>query len=388
MCHREEEKPASPETAATFLRNVVFKAIGLFVALNLVWGGGGVAAKPVERVSLYNLVVPGRLRFPFGEDPIRSYNMSLSSLEAMFASHIIAGRPKSQSEYRVIIIGDSSIWGTLLKPDETLAGVLDQMGLRCGDKTMRFYNLGYPTLALAKDFLILRRALGYDPDAIIWSLTLEAFPRDKQLTSPQVAGNRLEAERAFQLAQLDYSFGDTPSFIDLLYKNSLAGSRREIADVLRLQFYGVMWAATGIDQFYPSSYPPALVDFNDDLKFNKWEPRLLSEKDLAFDLLEAGFKIAGDRPVLILNEPMLISQGRNSQIRYNFYYPRWAYDQYRELLAERAKSSGWLYLDMWDKIPPQEFTNSAIHLSAAGVKEYARLIQKDLSDSLCTLTSK
>ena len=60
--------------------------------------------------------------------------------------------------------------------------------------------------------------------------------------------------------------------------------------------------------------------------------------------------------MILVNEPMFISRGKNSDIRYNFFYPRWAYDQYRELLAEAAEKNGWRYLDVWDSIAPEEFT--------------------------------
>jgi len=69
---------------------------------------------------------------------------------------------------------------------------------------------------------------------------------------------------------------------------------------------------------------------------------------------------------LLVNEPMLISDGINSNIRYNFFYPRWAYDEYRQQLAEHAAARNWRYLDLWDLVPAVEFTNSAIHLTPAG----------------------
>jgi hypothetical protein len=68
-----------------FIRNVLIKALALFVAANLVW----VAWNPtglLGRISAYNLLFPGRQRFPFGENPAKSYNLSLYSLPAMFAS--------------------------------------------------------------------------------------------------------------------------------------------------------------------------------------------------------------------------------------------------------------------------------------------------------------
>ena len=65
----------------------------------------------------------------------------------------------------------------------------------CG-KTVHAYNLGYPTISLTKDLMILDQANSYQPDLVIWLTTLEAFPKEKQLSSPIVANN---AERVRQL---------------------------------------------------------------------------------------------------------------------------------------------------------------------------------------------
>jgi hypothetical protein len=35
-------------------------------------------------------------------------------------------------------------------------------------------------------------------------------------------------------------------------------------------------------------------------------------------------------------------------------------------LAQKAAQSGWNYLDAWDILPANEFTNSAIHLTPTG----------------------
>jgi lysophospholipase L1-like esterase len=70
--------------------------------------------------------------------------------------------------------------------------------------------------------------------------------------------------------------------------------------------------------------------------------------------------------MLLVNEPMLISDGLNSDIRYNFFYPRRAYDEYRSTLDELATANNWDYLDLWDVVPANEFTNSAIHLTPYG----------------------
>ncbi len=160
-----------------------------------------------------------------------------------------------------------------------------------------------------------------------------------------------------------------------LWDRTIIGSRRELADWFRLQLYGFLWAATGIDQEVPEEYPLRIEDFSDDDKFHELRPPLIDEY-LAFDILQSGIDMADGTPVLIVNEPMFISQGVNSDIRYNFYYPRWAYDGYRQMFAARSDQEDWEYFDLWDSIPSTEFTNTAIHLTPLGTKMLAERVGK------------
>jgi len=136
---------------------------------------------------------------------------------------------------------------------------------------------------------------------------------------------------------------------------------------MRLQTLGLAWTATGIDQDIPATIPLRKTDLADDLS---WEtlakPATLDDELLAMDVLAAGVARAQPLPVLIVNEPMFISHGQNSDLRYNSFYPRWAYDQYRQLLARAARTNGWAYLDLWDAIPPEQFTDTPVHLTPAG----------------------
>lgn len=362
-----------------FIRNVILKGLGIFVLFNLIWA----LLQPVHSggLSLYNTLLRGRERLPYGETPAESYNLSLYDLNAMFASHVLTAGQKPADEYRVIVIGDSSTWGTLLRPEETLAGQLDAANLTASGKKVRVYNLGYPTLSLVKDLMIIEEAVKYQPDLILWPVTLESFPKNRQLESPIVANN-LDRVRALQQ---EYGFDlsipqEKDSGLQQLFSNTIIGQRRALADNLRLQLYGILWSATGIDQVYPKEYPAAAVDLEADTTFNGWAGPDLHAEDLSYDLLQAGMKAAGEVPVILINEPMLVSSGANSQIRYNFYYPRWAYDQYRTQLASLAKENGWDYLDLWDAVPQTQFTNSAIHLSPAGVEMELQAIQPELEE--------
>jgi hypothetical protein len=159
------------------------------------------------------------------------------------------------------------------------------------------------------------------------------------------------------------------------WDRTIFGQRRTLADLIRYQIYGVLWAATGIDQDIPETYTPLQSDLSDEEAFYGMLPPTLNPDDLALDVLHGGFEMMGDRPVLLVNEPMYISRGANSDMRYNFYYPRWIYDQFRQLMLDESQANGWNYLDLWDMISPARFTNSAIHLDATGTSELAQLLQ-------------
>ena len=310
----------------------------------------------LNKVSLYNSIFPGRERLPFGENPAQAYNFSIGSLDAAFASHKLSGAgAKTSDMLRVITIGDSSSWGTLLRPEETLCGQLDGRTLSDG-RTIACYNLAYPTLSLAKDYLLLNRAIEYEPDLILWPITLESFPNDKQSDNALIQANWEEYRRLFPEK-------DLPAHDLTRMEKSIWGERREAADWLRLQLYGLMWAGTGIDQDYPEDYPAAQVDLEADNTFHGIEGPF-PEEMLAWDILEKGLNWAQNVPVLLINEPILISDGKNSEIRYNYYYPHEAYDSWHQSLITRAEENSWLFLDCWDSLEIQDFTNSAIHYNA------------------------
>ncbi|HSK67496.1 MAG TPA: hypothetical protein VK888_11230 [Anaerolineales bacterium] len=349
------------------LSGILLKTALLFVLFNVAFVF--IKDVPFGNLTLYNSIIPGRERFPFGETR-QSYNLSLFDLDAMFASHKLAGTKKEPHEYRVLLIGDSSVWGTLLTPEQTLAGQLNAGQVNACGKTVRAYNLGYPTISLTKDLLILNQARQYEPDLIVWLTTLEAFPKERQLSSPIVASNPEPVEQLITNYGLSLDPDDPALVRPSAWEQTFVGRRRAVADLVRLQVYGMLWAATGIDQVYPEDYEPAQTDF--EAGDDTFHGLTTLENALAFDVLEAGMSVAPK--VMLVNEPILVSNGTNNDIRYNFFYPRWAYDQYRSLLQGLADENGWKYLDLWDTVPANEFTNSAIHVTPAGEALVAREI--------------
>jgi hypothetical protein len=329
------------------------------------------------KVSAYNILFPGRPRLPFGENPSEAYNFSLFDLDAMFASHEISAGAKPPDEFRILVFGDSSVWGTLLRPEQTLSAQLNSMAPAYCDRATRFYNLGYPTISVTKDLMLMDYAARYQPDYILWLTSLEALPLEKQLDTPLVANNAPRIDSLVARYDLPLDLSDASLVRPSFWNRTLFGQRRALADLLRLQLYGVPWSATGVDQVYPS-YPPPKTDFEaDDIQFHDRQSPL-DESSLAYEVLESGMKDA-PAPILLINEPILISAGRNSELRYNFFYPRWAYDAWRTQLEERARTESWNYLDAWDLLSPAEFTNSAIHLTPAGEQILAQTILEQIN---------
>lgn len=359
-----------------FVGRVLLKAAALFVILNLIFAS--VNWEPIlGRVSIYNTFLPGRERLPYGENPAQSYNLSLNNVTAMLEAHVVA-RGKKDDEFRLLVIGDSSVWGVLLRPEDTLAGRINAGNYRTADgQRVVAYNLGHPIITVMKDLLILDAALAYEPDMILWLVTLDALPQEKQLYPPIVQQNAEQIRELIERYDLNVDPQDMRLVDRDFQERTIIGRRRDLADWLRLQMYAVPWYTTGIDQFYPEEYTPRTEDFDEDISWQGYdEPAPIT--DLSFDVIRAGIEHAGAVPVLLVNEPMFISTGENSDLRYNFFYPRWAYDQYRELLAGEAATHGWDYLDLWDAIPAEEFTDSPVHMTPEGETLLAEIIMQEI----------
>ena len=127
------------------LRRIIWKTILILLIINFSFPFINFINFP--EISFYNSVFHGRQRLPFGENPDLSYNLTLNDLDAMLASHIVAASD-SGSEYSIFLIGDSSIWGTLLENDATVSAKLQNYfnsEVPSKNGLIHIYNLGYPT---------------------------------------------------------------------------------------------------------------------------------------------------------------------------------------------------------------------------------------------------
>ena len=356
---------------------LVLKTIFLFALANLLFA---LWNPPIEYLSMYNSIFPGRTRFPFDK---------VDNIDAHFASHEIS-TPKGENEFRVIIIGDSSIWGDELESDQTLSAWLNKAQSKCFSKNVKFYNLGFPHMSAMKDLLILNKAMEYNPDAIIWSFTLRTvLPKPP---NPFLIAN---VDPIFELINeydlWEYPYDEFDYQEKTLYEKTFIGRRKELARLLHLQTLGIEWLSTKSDyqpRYIPPNAPPTPpiedpIDLENETSFRGFDE---SDNIIPFlwtHYFEVGEKIAGDVPIVFINQPMFIATGENSDIRYNKSYPRWAYDQYRQFLATEANAKNRTYIDYWDKIPPKYFIGHTFHLSVGGEKLLAEAIAKGFQEAVC-----
>ncbi len=358
-------------------RRVLIKALVLFVIVNFLFV---LVDARVARVSAYNAIFPGRTRLPFGisGDP---FTVTVDHVDAMFASHLIAA-PKQSDEFRVALIGDSAVWGEDLGAYEVISEQWNRHNFQCGDKRLRAYNLGYPHPSIVKDLIILEKATEYQPDLIIWFVTLNTL--FSQRINPFLTANHEQA--AAVLTTYDIAFNQSRKFVETepsLWERTLIGRRSNLARQIKLQLLGIIWTATGADTNTLAPDEPPSFNIDDDPRYRGMQPPDDIQPQLLLSALAAGNKIADPVPVLIVNEPIFVAPQANEMVRYNAVYPRWAYDQYREALAAQAQRFGWSYLDLWNTVPPEFFSDTGLHLSVAGERLLIRQIDPVLVSVGC-----
>lgn len=368
---------------------VFIKALFLFAAFNLLFAW---LNPPLGKLTAYNWLWPGRLRFPYAESPeyySRGYNAPvIEDFDAMFGAHIISSASKPAGEFRVLLLGDSSTWGGHVPPQEMLAEQFNRLGLTsCDGRAIRVYDLGYPWPSLLRDTLILDYAMQYQPDMVLWLVTLHSFekkPADRDFLGPHAA-RMAEVVSDHQLV-LPKAYANQRD--QTLWDRTIVGQRRRLKNLLLNQAYGALWAATGIDNYngLSTDHPLFPQDVADDVSYFDYRsgtesPALV--RSLMFDTLRVGREIAGDAPLVVVNEPIFIVSGRNSSLRYNDLYPRWAYDAYRQSLTEWMSARGYPFYDFWNALPASEFSNEMFHRDPNGEGRFANLLLPILQEFSC-----
>lgn len=361
------------------------KSLLLFLIGNLIFASTN---PPVGRFSIFNHLIPGRLRFPAQTSSVDRFNngdLTFEDLDAMFASHVVSTGKKPPNEYRVIFLGDSSIWGYTVQPSQILTEQINRLHLvTCDGRRIRAYDFAYPLPSYVRDLLILEKAVSYQPDLIVWPITLLSF----QSRGADKSFLRYQADRTLDLVQNYGVKVEAARFLhrSTFWERTIVGQRSRLRVVLTEQLYGLLWAATGEDsEIHAGSGVSEDVQNPEPnyYSFQSVEDMNGFVASLDFSPLTVGSRMAGNTPILVFNEPIFRARGANSSVRYNKYYPRWAYDEYRIRLNSWMAKRGWNYTDLWDSIGNSEFTESPLHLTPAGERQLAGYLAPEILKAAC-----
>ncbi|HEX2696788.1 MAG TPA: hypothetical protein VHM28_03720, partial [Anaerolineales bacterium] len=307
-------------------------------------------------------------------------------MDAMFASHAISNGPKPADEYRIILLGDSAVWGFEVSPQDTVSEQINRLDLQsCDGRRIKAYNLAYPLPSNTRDLVTLQKAMSFQPDLVIWLVTLKTFDTttaEKDLLIPQ-------SEQVLALINQYHIKVDAEKYLHprSFFDKTMTGSAVRLKKIVLEQFYGFLLTATGFDTKPPDPHVASSLSENVDAVSN-YNAFALSDRQsfidhLDFSPVSVAGQIVGAVPILVVNEPIFRANGENSDLRYNKYYPRWAYDSYR------AKLSGWVlerrysYLDLWNAIPNDEFVGSPLHLNPEGESKLAHLLSAKVAGIAC-----
>jgi hypothetical protein len=369
------------------LWRVVLKAAFLFVSINVAFA---YINPPIGKLTLYNYIIQGRLRFPYEEkhsSDLVDYSATINQdYDALFGTHIIS-RKKSVHEFRLILLGDSATWGFGLPAEEALSEQINRLNIQtCDGRVVRAYNLAYPFSFLTRDLLFLDKSMEYQPDMVFWLITLSTLePKvaETQFILPHWERyRRLTNSYSLELSHFSQPI-ERPSF----WQKTLIGQRKRIKNIALVQTYGVIWGATRIDHRESLRPDPELPGSNVsdsldyDEKYPEDAPALFDS--LLMNVLSTAYDVTGDIPIILVNEPIFVADGENRLVRYNGFYPRWVYDEYRQFIFEWAKQHDHQLLDYWNALPPEDFADAYFHRRLSGEKRFASLLAAEIEKLVC-----
>ncbi len=367
---------SSPFPSLTVMVRVFVKAIVLLLILNFVCLA--LNFSPVDALIRFNswwLVGHGRARLVYPSD----FQNGQLPVDALVGAHALAYTPKSADEFRVVVLGESGIAGWGLRDEETFTAQLTARGVKIGNRHVVAYNLAYPSPNVARDVLILDEAMKYQPDLVLWFLTPAALDNAPSAIGTNAVLFDLNRTR---LQHLTDDFGLQDWFaarmsVEPAWWPWLAIRDQDTLPVwLNTLLYPFTAPDLGLTRRRMGSEPiPATARYT--LGREGFDPM----PNQTWQFLDMGRRLAeqGGAHLLLVNEPMLIGSGANSERNYNVEYERAFYDDYHKKLIEFVTGKGFLFADLWNVMPAAAFTDTPLHATAAG---YAVLVDKIVPELL------
>jgi len=338
---------------------VLLKALILLIGFNLI-----LISFPAIPAYLFGMLMPKLDKFPdlvVHYDPSASHGFGLQNvydINSLFYSHVISRNGKPKNQYRVIFIGDSTVFnGGFYK-------IVDQQ--ICGNIYLYAYNLGYPGPSANTSLLILQEAMKYSPDLIVWSVQASLFGSHGNENLPLANPDKLK-----ELIN-DYGLPEVNA-------NSL--SERQIIfngiedvrlDIRLLTYYLILNPSTRNSNKIQSIAVTDLASKTGPVQHLwssfSWSPADTATMALQFKAFE---KIAYNVPILMVNEP-----------RPSFINNLAQYAKYRSDALSLGRTQKLEYVDIADLVPDRDFRDQ-VHRNAEGDMLFGSAIMPYILEAAC-----
>jgi hypothetical protein len=383
-----EPRRQTPFTTPRQFARVMIKAVALLLLCDALFIMLRVP-EAIDRWSIYRVFTPPTARLGLA---LQIGNPAWWTLDPLLEAHAIA-QPKAPAEYRVVFLGDSATFCLYCPARESIPQAFTELGATIDGKRVRAYNLAYPGSDWLKDILILKHALKYEPDAIVWLVTAKGSGDQPLPQEPEAhLFTRLNAAELPALArayQLDTWETRRYADADAGYQQSIWTGGGRLRDwlvlIARTLQSALIQPGKDLTQDYLVPGPPVTAQpIRTIAEINSSLPGYDGMPNRQWELLRAGQQMAQEAnvPVLFVNEPIYIGSGENSDVNYNSFYERQLYDRFRAALAEFTQQRAMPYLDLWDFLRPEDFSNTSLHYNADGNRRVAGAIMRGLQSAL------
>ena len=353
---------------STTLR-VMLKAVTLVITINFICLAthfNPVAA--LTRVNLWGLVRHDRAY-------LVDVQNGLLPIDSLLAAHMVAYSPKSNDEFRVLILGNSDPYDAGLNDDETLSARLNERNIRINGKRLFSYNLAFPAGGIVSSTLVLEAALIYQPDLVISFVTANMFNNRDGFWDQNIAVFSVNRERLEQIASrykmTDWFVPRPPVFalLGIHDQGTLAGWFNSLFyPFVQSEIPHPTWR---IAQDPIPAEPSNFMDV----------PGTYPVLNPTWNFLDISQQMAESvgSHLLIINQPTLVVDGPHSDVSYSRMYGRAFYDTYYATLKSYTLTHHLWYLDMWRTVAPEDYTDGELYIDPQGTVRVADELARQLS---------